>query len=149
KGARSILFLITDPANIVKIIEEHEVVLDIFSRTLREEHKKSLELLIHLLGFFYSLSYYEEFHQEMSKHSIGETCVNIIEFQFAKYTIIRDELIRKEQSKSLSRGEYQKELDKFLFLVRKQDRVLRLAFTILMHLADDPKIEMKMVKKDI
>jgi hypothetical protein len=149
KGARSLLVLIADPENIYKLITEKETQIDIISRTLKDEHKKSMELLINILGFFYNFSFYEEFHSLLLTHSIGETCMNLIEFQYAKYVIRKNEIMKKEAIAKTNPKEYQKELDKFLFLVRKQDRILRLAFTILMHLAEDPKVEFKMVKKDI
>jgi hypothetical protein len=103
-----------------------------------------MELLIHLLAFFYSYSHYEEFHPMLASLSIGETCMNIIEFQYAKFIIRRNDLMAKVNS-----PDFQKEMDKFLFLVRKQDRILRYAFEILLHLAEDTNIEKKMVKKDI
>jgi len=149
KGARSILVLVADPTNLVRLITEYESQLDIISRTMKEEHKKNIELLLHILCFFYTFSFYEEFHQILFYHSIGETCLNIIEFQYAKYVIRKNEIKNKAYNTDISPKEYQKELDKFLFLVRKQDRILRLAFTILMHLAEDPKVELKMVKRDI
>jgi hypothetical protein len=149
KGARSLLVLIADPENIVKLVTEKDTQIDIISRTFKDEHKKSMELLIHILGFFYTFSFYEEFHGLLFNHSIGETCMNIIEFQYAKYVIRKNEILKKESIAISNPKEYQKEIDKFLFLVRKQDRILRLAFTILMHIAEDPKIEFKMVKKDI
>lgn len=150
RGARSLLFLMVDPENIYHLISEKSDLLDIISRTLKDEHKKNMELLIHILAFFYSLSYYEEFHEICISHSIGETCLNIIEFQYAKYIIRKNEMIKKEaELMNVNKLTYQKELDKFLFLVRKQDRILRIAFTILMHLAEDPNVEKKMVKRDI
>lgn len=148
KGARSLLVLIADPENLFKLVTEKDSQLYIISRTIKDEHKNSTELLIHLLGFFYTFSFYDEFHQLLVEHSIGETCMNIIEFQYAKY-VIRKNAIMKLEDSNIAIRDFQKESDKFLFLVRKQDRILRLAFTILMHLAEDPKIEHKMVKKNI
>jgi hypothetical protein len=144
KGARSLLFLLVDPDNIFNILSEKESQLSAIARTMKDEHKKKMELLIHLLAFFYTYSYYEEFHPNLASLGIGETCMNIVEFQYAKFIIRRNDLMSKTKS-----PDYQKELDKFLFLVRKQDRILRYAFTILLHLAEDTNIEKKMVKKDI
>ena len=44
KGARFLLYLVLTPENINTICEEHEKLLDVISRTLRDEHKKILEL---------------------------------------------------------------------------------------------------------
>ena len=52
-------------------------------------------------------------------------------------------------SNKLSSKDYQINLEKFLFLVRKQDRLLTKAFQILHRLAEDPKVEVKMIKKGI
>ncbi len=145
RGARSLLVLVVDPTNIVQIVTERQSQLDIISRTFKDEYKKSMELLIHILSFFATFSYYEEFHPLLAQHSIGETCMHILEYQYAKYYFRKNDIMKRDP---VAR-EYQKELDKFLFLVRKQDRILRLAFTILMHLAEDRKIEYKMVKRDI
>ncbi len=147
RGARSLLFLLADPENIYRIALEKDTQLETISRTMKDEHKKKMELLIHLIAFFYIYSHYEEFHNMLAQLKIGESCINIIEFQYAKYIIRKDDIISKH--KTLPGPAFQKELDKFLFLVRKQDRILRYAFTVLMHLAEDPSIEKKMVKKDI
>jgi hypothetical protein len=144
RGARSLLFLLSDPNNMYYLVTQKKDMIKPIARTLKDEHKKNMELLIHLLAFFHSYSFYEEFHDLLIEHSIGETCMNIIEFQYAKYVIRKQDLLKKEKTNGFA-----KELDKFLFMVRKQDRILRLAFTILMHLAEDPKIERKMVKRDI
>ena len=42
KGARFLLYLVLTPENINTICEEHEKLLDVISRTLRDEHKKIL-----------------------------------------------------------------------------------------------------------
>ena len=148
-GARNILFLIREPEIMFLILQEKQNLLDILSRTLRDEHKKQMELSIYLLTFFESFSYYNQFHQFLIEQSIGEICLSVIDFQFMKYEYRKDEMIRWSSNDSISQNEYQSAMDKFLFLVRKQDRILYMAFMILLHLAEDPKIEVKMVKKDI
>lgn len=150
KGARSLLFLMVNPEDMFHILTEKNSLLDVIARTLRDEHKKNMELVIHILAFFYTISYYQEFHEICISNSIGETCIFIIEYQYAKYIIRKNEIIRKEgEVNNANKLTFQKELDKFLFLVRKQDRILRIAFSILMHLAEDQNVEKKMVKRDI
>ena len=133
KGARNILTLIKEPAIMFTIITENENIFDILSRTLRDENKKSMELSIILLNFFTSYSYFKQFHKHLLDQSIGEICMGIVDFQFMKYEYRRNEMIRLSTSDSISKGEYQNYLDKFLFLVRKQDRILKLAFLTLLH----------------
>lgn len=149
KGARNILTLIKEPTIMFTILKDNENIFDILSRTLRDENKKSMELSIILLDFFTSYSYFKQFHKALLDQSIGEICMGIIDFQFMKYEYRRNEMIRLSTSDTVSKGEYQNYLDKFLFLVRKQDRILKLAFLTLLHLSEEYKTEYKMVKKDI
>lgn len=149
KGARSLLYLVQSPQNIYLIFEEHEKLLDVISRTLKDEHKKLLELSIYLIYFFYAFSQYQVFHPIILGRAVGETCMGIIEYNLAKFDYRKDELIRLSTSNKLTPKEYQIHLEKFLFVVRKQDRLLTKAFQILHRLAEDPKVEVKMVKKGI
>lgn len=145
KGARMILYLSMDPMN-MEHLAGYDQVFAVLSRCLKEYQSKNMELTIHLLGFFYGYSCYETFHELLIENGIGEACINVINFQYCKYVIRKDDLVKKHEQQH---PEFKKELDKFLFMIRKQDRILRLAFTILINLADDPKTEKKMVKKDI
>ena len=149
KGARCLLYLVQSPQNIYLIFEEHEKLLDVISRTLKDEHKKLLELSIYLIYFFYDFSQYQIFHPIILGRAVGETCMGIIEYNLAKFDYRKDELIRLSTSNKLTPKEYQIHLEKFLFVVRKQDRLLTKAFQILHRLAEDPKVEVKMVKKGI
>ena len=149
RGARSILYLMTEPANVCHLLEQ-ESLMELLSRTLREEYKKNMELSIYLLCVFFTYSSYSEFHPMLSEFSIGDTCVKILEFQLAKYIIRKQELVAQElKLKKNSPKDYEKELSRFFFMVKKQDRILRICFNILINLAEEVKIEKKMVKRDI
>ena len=149
KGSRFLLYLIQSPKNMYIIGQEQEKLLDVISRTLHDEHKKILELSIYLIYFFYAFSQYQVFHPLLSHRSVGGICMGIIDYNLLKYDYRRDELIHLSTSNKVTPKEYQVALEKFLFLVRKQDRLLTKAFQILHRLAEDPKVEVKMVKKDI
>ena len=149
KGARFLLYLIQSPNNMYQIADVQEKLLDVISRTLRDEHKKILELSIYLIYFFYAFSQYQLFHPLLLHRSVGEICMGIIDYNLLKYDYRKDELIHLSTSNKVTPKEYQVALEKFLFLVRKQDRLLTKAFQILHRLAEDPKVEVKMVKKGI
>ena len=149
RGARSILYLLTEPAHICDLLEK-ESLFGLLSRTLREDHKKNMELSIYLLCIFFTYSSYSEFHPMLMEYSIGDTCVKILEFQLAKYIIRKQELASQElKLKKTAPKEYEKEQSRFFFMVKKQDRILRICFNILINLAEETKIEKKMVKRDI
>ena len=149
KGARFLLYLIQSPNNMYIIGEEQEKILDVIARTLHDEHKKILELSIYLIYFFYAFSQYQMFHPLLLQRTVGETCMQIIDYNLMKYDYRKDELIHLSTSNKITPKDYQIHLEKFLFLVRKQDRLLTKAFQILHRLAEDPKVEVKMVKKGI
>ncbi|MCQ2821107.1 MAG: hypothetical protein MJ252_27930, partial [archaeon] len=149
KGAMSILCLMMVPQQFKALIEGDSNLLDVLSRTLREENKKSMELSIILLQFFNSYSYFTLYHQPLLSQSIGEICISVINYNNMKYDFRYDEMVRYSSNAEIKKNEYQHHLERFLLLVRKQDRILKLAFMILSHLAEDPKVEYKMVKKDI
>lgn len=149
KGARYILYMIQEPQIMYQIAANKSNIFDILSRTLRDEQRKTVELSQILLAFFCSYSYYYDFHPVLISQTIGEICMAIIDFQHMKYEIRKDEIVRFSSNQKISNTEYQTALDKFMFLVRKQDRILKMAFLILLHLAEEPRIEKKMVKKDI
>ena len=117
KGARFLLYLVQTPVNISTICEEHEKLLDVISRTLRDEHKKILELSIYLIYFFYSFSQYQIFHPLLLHRSVGEICMGIIDYNLLKYDYRKEELIHMSTSNKLSNKDYQINLEKFLFLV--------------------------------
>jgi hypothetical protein len=149
KGARNILYLVREPICFQNLIEDKKDTLGILARTLRDENKKTMELTIILLSLFGHYSYYDNFHSTLSSMALGETCMNIIDFNYMKYEYRKDEIMRFSKSKTMSENQYQLELEKFLFSVRKQDRIMYLSFLILLRLASDIRVEYKMVKKDI
>ena len=149
KGARNILFLVKEPQYFNQLIMAKSDALSILARTLRDENKKTMELTIILLCLFSNYSLYEDYHSTLSEMSIGEICMSIIDFNYMKYQYRKDEIMRFSKSKTINENPYQIELEKFLFLVRKQDRIMYLSFLILLRLASELRVEYKMVKKDI
>lgn len=144
KGARMILYLSIDPPQMLQLA--NETLFNILSRNFSQDQKKNPDFLLHLLAFFYGYSCYETFHDILLSYSVGETCMSVIEFQHQKYIYRREDLQQKNEKLS---PDFPKEVDRFFFMIKKQDRILKLAFNILLNLAENPKIEKKMVKKDI
>lgn len=143
KGARMILYLSLEPNNLYEMLY-NENFLNVVSRTLRENHNIHSEFCIHLLCFFYGLSAYKNFHEILTNYEIGGACLTIIDFQLKKYTVRKEGLSLKLES-----PDFAKELEKFTFMIRKQDRILKLAFGLLLNLADNLKVERVLAKKEI
>ena len=144
KGARMIFYLSIDPTKMVQLANEN--LFNILSRSLKEDHKKNPEFLIHSLGFFYGYSNYETFHEILESYGVSEACLAVINFQYAKYIVRKEDLQQKFNDNIV---DFPKELDRFIFMIKKQDRILRLALSILLNLAENQNIEKTLVKKDI
>ena len=74
--------------------------------------------------------------------------MGIIDYNLLKYDYRKDELVHLNTSNKVTPKEWQVALEKFLFLIRKKDRLLTKAFQVLHRLMEDPKVEVKMIKKD-
>lgn len=60
-SARNILYLLNE-AESIEVILNHESLLGILARTLRDEYKKSTDLSLYLAGIFYVISDFSTLH---------------------------------------------------------------------------------------
>ena len=65
-SSRNILFLLNE-AESIEVILNHESLLGILSRTLRDEYKKSTDLSLYLAGIFYVISNFSTLHLALSQ----------------------------------------------------------------------------------
>ncbi len=137
---------------------DHETCMGTISRTLRDDFKKSLELTLYLLNVFQAYSNYTQFHEFLLSNQIGDTTVKIIEYEIKRYVVRVKEFKQKMEELELNQGkpEYEqmlnhmrKEERKLGIMVRKQEKVLFVAFHLLLNLAEDLQIERKMKNRGI
>ena len=65
-SARNILYLLNE-AESIEVILNHESLLGILARTLRDEYKKSTDLSLYLAGIFYVISSFSTLHLALSQ----------------------------------------------------------------------------------
>lgn len=141
--AKQILCLLQDAEHLEQVVN-HESLLGILARTLRDEYRKSIDLSIFLSGIFCVLSSYADLHPVLLQNQIGDTTMKIIDYHIQKFALFKADLDSQGSGQ-----EYARELKKFEILDKKQNRLLTLCLAALMNLAEDVKIERKMKRRGI
>lgn len=129
-----------------------ETVLSALSRILREEWKSSTELTTNIVYTFFCFSSFTDFHDVISHHKVGAMCLQIMAQENKKHELWLDELSRKQnavEKNAESKKEYEKSYKKYHNLLKKQDHLLRVGVYLLLNLAEDSKVELKMKNKNI
>ncbi|OMJ87705.1 hypothetical protein SteCoe_10549 [Stentor coeruleus] len=140
-SARSLLYLLNE-AESIEVMLNHESLIGILARTLRDEYKKSTDLSLYLAGIFYVISNFSTLHAALSQNQIGDTSIKIIEYHIQKYDYMKTELAKVKH-------DMEKEQKKFEILEKKQNKLLFLCFSILLNIAEDLQIERKIKKRKI
>lgn len=127
-------------------------MLSALSRILREEWKTSTELTTNIIYTFFCFSSFTDFHGVISHHKVGAMCLQILEQETKKHDLWVEELEKKQHStekKPELKKEYEKSYRKYQNLLKKQDHLLRVGVYLLLNLAEDSKVEIKMKNKNI
>jgi NTP pyrophosphatase (non-canonical NTP hydrolase) len=157
KGAQIILYLCLSNEN-MEIMLEHETLFGTVSRTLRDDYKKSIELTLYLLNIFQAYSNFTQFHEFLITNQIGDTTIKIIDHEIKRYVVRVKEF--KEKSEHLKSGmtaesyevaveELRKDEKKLANIIKKQEKVLFVAFHLLLNLAEDLQIERKIKNRQV
>jgi hypothetical protein len=135
KGTAMLLQLVQDPANLEYFIES-DTVLGALSRVLAEDRKKSTELVTNILEIFFCFSSFSQLHQILLQNKIGDTTMRIVDLEIKRYEL-----------KAQERGAAAAKKNAKYF--QKQERLLFVCFYILLNLAEDTAIELKMKSRNI
>ncbi|XP_052673915.1 kinesin-associated protein 3-like [Crassostrea angulata] len=153
RGSALLLQLARNPDNLEELFQ-NETVVGALARVLREDWKKSTELATNIVYIFFCFSSFTQFHGVIVHFKIGALCMNIVEHELKKYVMWNEELQKKKKAAGSDKDrkgkeEYEKSLQKYEGLVKKQEQLLRVAYYLLLNLAEDLKVEMKMRNKSI
>jgi hypothetical protein len=157
RGAMSLLYLCFSHENMEYMLD-HETLFGTVSRTLRDDFKKSIDLTLYLLNIFQAYSNFTQFHEFLSTNQIGDTTMRIVEHEIKRYVVRVKEYKQKAEDLQAAQGtpqydemaEYmRKEEKKLAVMVKKQEKVLFVAFHLLLNLAEDLQIERKMKNRMI
>ncbi|KAJ3293590.1 Kinesin-associated protein 3 [Borealophlyctis nickersoniae] len=132
-----------------------DALMSALSRVLREDGKKSMELVTNIVYIFFCFSNFSQFHGFITANKVGDMCLRIADQELARFNLWVQDLGKLETKCAQNPRdtslitELEQEHRKFQAMLRKQDQLLFVAFHLLLNLAEDLNIEVKMLKRDI
>lgn len=164
RGSALILQLARNPDNLEELFQ-NESVLNCLSRVLKEDWQRNIEVSTNIIYTFFCFSSFSQFHPLIAHYKIGNLTVQIIEFELKRCETWQTELDKRrkgaqetkrpksvrnrDQQPVLISPQDEKIIKELQRLIAKQEQLLRVAFYLLLNLAEDIKVEMKMVNKKI
>ena len=154
RGTALILQLARNPDNLEELFS-NETIVGALARVLREDWKRNTELATNIIYVFFCFSSFTQFHGVISHFKIGSMCMTIVEHELKKYDMWQEELATKKKQMEVERGNpamkknYEKSSKQFNSILRKQEQLLRVSYYLLLNLAEDLKVEMKMRNKAV
>jgi ribosome-binding ATPase YchF (GTP1/OBG family) len=125
------------------------------SRVLREDGRRSIELITNIIYIFFCFSNFSEFHAIITTNKVGDMCLRVTDLELSRFNLLVQD-IQKCEKKAQSTpndktiiSKLSLEHQKFQNVIRKQDQLLFVSFHLLLNLAEDLSIEVKMIKRDI
>ncbi|XP_078263695.1 kinesin-associated protein 3a isoform X2 [Rhinoraja longicauda] len=154
RGSALILQLARNPDNLEELLQ-NETALGALARVLREDWKQSVELATNIIYIFFCFSSFSQFHGLITHYKIGALCMNIIDHELKRHDLWQEELDKKKKvveddaDNQVLKKDYEKTYKKYQGLVIKQEQLLRVAYYLLLNLAEDTRTELKMRNKNI
>lgn len=154
RASALVLQLSRNPDNLGHLAS-NEILLGAITRVLREDGRKSIDLSTNIVYIFFCFSTFSQFHHVIAHFKIGSLCMDLIDYELKRHEQWTEDLAKKrhildsDKENVILKRDYEKSLKKFQGLVKKQDQLLRVSFYLLLNIAEDTKVEMKMVNRGI
>ncbi|KAH7726541.1 cation diffusion facilitator family transporter containing protein [Aphelenchoides avenae] len=136
KSVALILELALNPAN-AETLTENEVLMGALARVFREDSRKNFEVATNIANIFYQFSQNVRLQPAISHYKIGALSMQLIEYELKRWDMWN------EQAQTMN----EKNRLKWEFAMKKQDQLIAACLKILLNLADDIKVEHKMIKR--
>lgn len=158
KGTALILQVAQNPDNLEEMIQ-NESVLGALARVLREDGLKPLdqddgvdtmELATNIIHIFFILSSFTEFHDFLKQYKIGALCLKIVAQEMKRYDNWQI-MVKKKMKKYAKKKPQEAEriMEQFNDNCFKQESLLYVAIHLLLNLAEDTRVQIKMKNKNI
>uniref|UniRef100_A0A915BXZ0 Kinesin-associated protein 3 n=2 Tax=Parascaris TaxID=6254 RepID=A0A915BXZ0_PARUN len=138
RGTALILQLCRNSGNIEHIVE-NETLIGALARVLRDDWKKSFELATNIVSIFFTFSSYTQFQAVIAHYKMGALCMQIIEYELKRSSAWNAEAQMSDERAAR----------KLNLAIRKQQQLIAACINLLMNLAEDVKVELKMVNREI
>jgi len=156
QGAKRILRLCTDTENL-ELLAEHETLLGVLSRELKENSKRSFELSVAVVSAFLCFSHFSQFHPILKQHQCGNVVMRVFEYECDRYQVRKQDIERRimrfqelagsatsDDKKLLAKDE-----KKYRIQLSRQNKLLHVALMALLDVAEEISTERKMVNRKI
>jgi hypothetical protein len=111
------------------------------SRTLGENHKRSIDLSVYILSTFYILSNYRQFQEVLTENKVGATIMEVLENQIQRFDLMYSEYIEMwRRNNENDRITARAQLKKLNVLIWKQDKLFYVCLNILFNISSNPAI---------
>eukprot|EP00743_Colponemidia_sp_Colp-15_P004208 GILK01004540.1.p1 GENE.GILK01004540.1~~GILK01004540.1.p1 ORF type:complete len:755 (+),score=181.94 GILK01004540.1:116-2380(+) len=142
RGAKMIFALAKQTEHLGHMLTMQEQLFSVLSRTLKDEHRRSIDLCYNIMSIFFCYSNFSDFHEHLSANHVGDMTMRLIEFENKRF---------QEMKKKVAEAGDDREtiLKKSKVLFTKQSRLLFTCFYVLLNLAEDWITERKMKKRKI
>ncbi|CAL1282548.1 unnamed protein product [Larinioides sclopetarius] len=154
KASALVLQLARQTGNL-NVLRKNEILLGALARVLREDGRKSIELSTNIVHIFCCFSVFTQFHPVIAQHKVGSLCIDVVDNELKRFEQWTEEMTKKKniidsgKTNAALNSEYEKSFQKYVSLVKKQNQLLRVCFLLLLHIAEDKKVEYKMVNRGI
>jgi hypothetical protein len=150
-GAKCLLRVCTE-AKHLEFLADHDTLLGVLSRELRESFKKSNELCVAIVCTFLCFSHFSQFHPVLMQHQCGDVTMRVVEYESKRHQVRRDDLERRVQEVSTTassedKKQLAKEEKKYKLLLNKQSKLMHVCQMVLLNLAEEISIEKKMINR--
>jgi len=155
-SAKCILRVCTEPPNL-EILAEHDSLINVLSREMKDGFRKSSELSIAIVCTFLCFSHFTQFHPILNQHHCGDVTMRCIEFESTRHEFRKKELDKKIQQVQdrgeVAKGEDKRQLAKdeksYKAKLSKQNKLMHVCLMVLLNLAEEITTERKMVNRKI
>ncbi|CAG9535765.1 unnamed protein product [Cercopithifilaria johnstoni] len=138
KATALFLELSQNHKNLLQLIK-NEVLMGALVRVLRDDWKKSFELATNIITMLYNFSTYTNFHQILAHHKIGSLSMQIVDYGLKRWETWKEEARHNDECTTR----------RLNLAIRKQQQLNAACLNLLLNLAEDIKVEMKMVNRRI
>lgn len=153
-GAKRILRICTEPAHL-ELLAEHDTLLGVLSRELKENSKRSFDLSVAIVCTFLCFSHFSQFHPVLMQHQCGNVIMRVFEYESERNQVRKQDMDRREMrfrelgdaATAEDRKLLQKDQKKYQIQLIRQNKLMNVALMALLNLAEEISVEKKMVNR--
>lgn len=153
-GAKCILRVCTEAKNL-EFLAEHDTLIGVLSRELRESFKKNHDVCVAIVCTFLCFSHFSLFHPAMMGNQCGDCVMRVVEYESQRNQVRKEDIEKKirriqelgEQGTPEDRRSLAKDEKKYRIQSNRQNKLMHVCYMVLLNLAEEISVEKKMVNR--